>query len=360
VALLTAAVVWSWQRQEPVRLLLLPLLAIAFTLVAVSIGARAHMFAARYVIPASPFLALLIAWAIALSWSRSRALGLLNLLLVVAAALPTMAGYVYEKSYEVSEAFDPREDHRFLKGRAATDDIVFYNVLSLAGHYERQRTAVDPQWSYVLRWDPVIEPLEPALDARVLPATNRHRRLWFVLYKGTVAANLALKEWLDRNLFPASGEWRKDTLYLLYFSPRDDASYTEPGLEFENGIELQSAVFNPQTVADDRVTVSLTWRSGGGIEQSYKVFVHLYAADGRLVSQHDAVPVNELRPTWSWEPTETIIDHHGLWVPEGVSGLLRLVVGLYDPETDTRLMLIDGSDHAQIGTVQITSAAVQS
>jgi uncharacterized membrane protein len=360
VALLITAVVWSWQRRESTRLLLLPLLAIALTLVAVSIGARAHMFAARYVIPASPFLGLLMAWAIAVLWDRARAVGLLSLVLVVLAVLPTMVRYVYEKSYEVSGAFDPRADYRFLKERVAADDIVFYNVLSIAGHYEWQRTAADPPWSYVLRWDPVIEPLEPALDARVQRAAKEHRRLWFVLYKGTVAANLPLKEWLDRNLFPASGEWREDTLYLQYLSPRDNVARAEPGLMFEQSIELQAVAFSPQTAADDRVTVSLTWRSGRSIERSYKVFVHLYAADGRLVAQHDSVPVNELRPTWSWAPGEQIVDRHGLWVPEGISERLRLVVGLYDPETSVRLMLADGSDHAQIGMVEITSAAAQS
>jgi hypothetical protein len=360
VALLAVATVWSWRRRESVHLLLLPLLAIALTLVAVSIGARAHMFAARYVIPASPFLALLIAWAIAVLWGRARALGVLSLLATVVAVLPTMAGYVYEKPYEVSRAFDPRADYRFLQERVAADDIIFYNVLSLAGHYERQRTAADPPWSYVLRWDPVIEPLEPALDARVHPAAKQHRRLWFVLYKGTVAANLALKEWLDHNLFPASGEWREDTLYLQYLSPRGDVIRVEPRLTFEHDIELQAVAFSPQTAADDGVTVSLTWRVERNIERSYKVFVHLYAADGRLVAQHDAVPVNELRPTWSWAPGEPIIDHHGLWVPEGISEPLCLVVGLYDPETNVRLTLANGADHAQIGTVEIMAAAAQS
>jgi hypothetical protein len=129
---------------------------------------------------------------------------------------------------------------------------------------------------------------------------------------------------------------------------------------FENGIELQAVAFSPQAAADDRVTVSLTWCSRSSIGRSYKVFVHLYAADGRLVSQHDAVPVNELRPTWSWEAGEQVVDRHGLWVPKGISESLRLVVGLYDPETNVRLMLADGSDHAQIGTVEITSTAAQS
>ena len=86
---------------------------------------------------------------------------------------------------------------------------------------------------------------------------------------------------------------------------------------------------------------------------SYKVFVHLYAGDGLLVAQHDAVPVNELRPTQSWQTGEEIVDRHGLWVPKGVTGPLRLIVGLYDAETGTRLAMTGGLDHADIGMVEV-------
>lgn len=358
--LLIAAVFLAWRRQQSMRCLMLPLLAIALSLVAVSVGAKAHTFAARYLISASPFLALLIAWAIDVCWQRTRWLGVLGLLLLVASTFPTVAHYVYVKSYEVSGAFDPQANYRYLQDKIATDDVVFFNVLSLAGHYERLRRPDDPAWSYVLRWDPVIEPLEPALTDRVQPAATRHRRLWFVLYKGTVAANLPLKEWLDLNLFPAFGQWREDTLYLQYLSPTTQKMQLEPRFTFDNRILLQAVAFTSQTQADDRVTVRLTWSSMKGIAQSYKVFVHLYTMDGRLVAQHDSVPVNELRPTWSWQPGEEIIDNHGLWVPADISEPLHLVVGLYDPESSTRLTLLDGSDHADVGIVEVTTAASSS
>ena len=348
-----AAVFVAWRERQSIRCLTLPLLAVVLSLMAVSIGAKAHMFAARYLISASPFLALLIAWAISVCWRRSKWLGALGLILLVASALPTVSRYVYQKSYEVSGAFDPEADYRYLQDKTLPNDIVFFNVLSLAGHYERLRTADDPGWSYVLRWDPVIEPLEQALTDRVQPATARHRRLWFVLYKGTVAANFELKEWLDRNLFPAFGQWREDTLYLQYLTPTAQETQVEPRLAFDERIQLQSVVFTPRAQADDRVTVRLTWSSTEEIAQNYKVFVHLYAMDRRLVAQHDSVPVNELRPTWGWQPGEQIIDNHGLWVPAGVSEPLRLVVGLYDPESNTRLTLPDGSDHADIGVIEV-------
>jgi hypothetical protein len=355
-----AAVFVAWRERQSIRCLTLPLLAVVLSLMAVSIGAKAHMFAARYLISASPFLALLIAWAISVCWRRSKWLGALGLILLVASALPTVSRYVYQKSYEVSGAFDPEADYRYLQDKTLPNDIVFFNVLSLAGHYERLRTADDPGWSYVLRWDPVIEPLEQALTDRVQPATARHRRLWFVLYKGTVAANFELKEWLDRNLFPAFGQWREDTLYLQYLTPTAQETQVEPRLAFDERIQLQSVVFTSRAQADDRVTVRLTWSSTEEIAQNYKVFVHLYDMDGRLVAQHDSVPLNELRPTWGWQPGEQIIDNHGLWVPAGVSEPLRLVVGLYDPESNTRLTLPDGSDHAGIGVIEVVPGGLGS
>ncbi len=354
VGLLLGGLILARRKWQSVRLLSLPLLAMVLTLVAVSVGARAHMFAARYLIPASPFLALAIAWALATYWSRSRWLGVLALLLFVASTIPTMTRYVYAKAYEVSGAFDPQADYRYLKDKALAQDMVFFNVLSLAGHYEHLRTPADPPWSYVLRWDPVIEPLEPALAERVRPAASRHGRLWFVLYKGTVAANAALKEWLDLNLFPAFGQWREDTLYLLYLSPTPQMSEVAPESTFDGRIRLPAASFTPRTRAGDRVAVSLTWMANQALARSYKVFVHLYAGDGRLVAQHDAIPANELRPTQSWQPGEAIADRHGLWVPEGVIGPLRLAVGLYDAETGTRLAAADGLDHADIGMVEVT------
>jgi hypothetical protein len=353
LALLLCAFFLAKRKWESVRMLALPLLAMALTLVAVSIGAKAHMFAARYLIPASPFLALAIAWALATCWTRSRWLGVLAVLLFLASTFPTLTHYVYAKAYEVSGAFDPQADYHYLRDKALAEDIIFFNVLSLAGHYEHLRAPTDPPWSYVLRWDPVIEPLEPALAQRVQPAVAQHRRLWFVLYKGTVAANAALKEWLDLNLFPAFGQWREDTLYLLYLSPTAQMQELEPEVTFDGQIHLQAAAFTPRTQSGDRVTVSLTWTASEALARSYKVFVHLYAADGRLVAQHDAVPVNELRPTESWQPEQEIVDRHGLWVPKDMTGPLRLVVGLYDPETGARLTVTDGADHADIGIVEV-------
>jgi len=322
------------------------------TLMGVSVGARAHMFAARYLILASPFLALAIAWALEMLWRRSPALLALGLALLVASTAPSIAHYVYAKSYEVSEPFDPQAVHRFLQNKARPNDVVFFNVLSLAGTYERYRAPQDAAWCYALRWDPVIEPLEQALE-RVERARRIYHRLWFVFYKGTVGANAPLKEWLDRHLYPAFGQWDGDILYQLYLSPANPLLGSGQGGRFKGGILLRQASFTPSAKPGGEIGVVLAWETAGKVPTDYKVFVHAYTTDGRLVAQHDAHPMNELRPTSSWTPGELVLDRHGLALPLDVPSELLLAVGLYEPSTGQRLPLTDGSDHLVIGRVSI-------
>ncbi len=337
--------------RRALRLISMPAMAIVLTLLAVSVGAKAHMFAARYLIMASPFLSLWLAWSVAACWRRRWWLGFVVSALLVASASPTLGDYVYQKAYEVSEPFDPQADYRFLENKLWPEDLLFYNVLSLAGHYERFRRAGDPAWSYVLRWDPVVEPLATAQE-RIMAGAREHRRLWFVLYKGTYGANQELKEWLDMQLYPSWGAWRDDTLYLQYLPASTAMAHTYPRVAFGGSITLQQVAYN--TASDGPITVQLVWSTESEMSASYKVFVHLYAADGSLVAQHDSVPVNELRPTSSWKPRERIADNHGLWIPPDAVGPLRLVVGLYDSVSGVRVTLPDGSDCAELGLVRVT------
>lgn len=101
------------------------------------------------------------------------------------------------------------------------------------------------------------------------------------------------------------------------------------------------------------MAVELQWRATTRPDRDYKIFVHLYAPDGQLVAQHDAMPMNELRPTSTWGPGEEIADRHGLPLPVDAPASLQLVVGLYDPSSGERLRLDDGEDHLPLGTIRI-------
>ena len=353
------------------RWALLPVLVIGATLFGAALGAQAHMFAARYTLVASPFLALGIAGALALlipaqqagpplfrdARNAPRWLFGMSLLVLLATTVPTIARYVYTKSYEIFDPFDPSSDWQVLHGPAAASDIVFFNVLSLAGTYDRYRTPDDPPWSYALRWDPVIEPME-RIQARVEAAAQTRARLWFVLYKGTVGANADLKTWLDQRFFPAAAPgWQGDTLYLAYVEPEPPWESVALNVSFSGGIVLQRAEFTPQ--ARGAVGVVLYWKTEQTGAPAAKVFVHLYDAAGQLVAQHDSFPAYDTRPPSTWQPGEEIIDRHGLAVPAESTGPWRLVAGLYDPATGERLSTATGEDAVEIGSVTRPSLSRQ-
>jgi len=86
-------------------------------------------------------------------------------------------------------------------------------------------------------------------------------------------------------------------------------------------------------------SVALVWRADAETPVSYRVFVHLVDADGRILAQSDAEPGGWTRPTTGWLPGEYVTDIHTLSLPEALpSGPLSLRVGLYDPDTGARLV----------------------
>ena len=93
---------------------------------------------------------------------------------------------------------------------------------------------------------------------------------------------------------------------------------------------------------DDRLIISLHWRSEQRMETDYKVFVHIFDLDtGVPVAQDDAMPLRWSYPTSFWGPGEYVrddipIDLHA--VPPAYYGI---AIGIYDPHTLERLPVVD-------------------
>jgi hypothetical protein len=111
----------------------------------------------------------------------------------------------------------------------------------------------------------------------------------------------------------------------------------------------------PTTVAPGgSLSLRLVWRALGEGEASYKVFVHVLAADGALVASHDALPAAWSRPTNTWLRNEYIADEHTISLPASLpSGTYTLSVGLYNERTGDRLALPDGNTRATLGLVDV-------
>ncbi len=342
-------------------------LPIVLVCAAVAVGARAHMFAPRYATVATPFVALGLGWAAAGAvrrrWTAVLAIGAL-----VAAAWPTLSGAIYARSAEWFEAYDPGAIHRAVAELARPGDVVAFNILSLAGAYDSAAAADadrdddndsdggSPAWTYAQLWDPVHEPVKAAVR-RVENAYESALRgddvgtaaLWLALYKGTAASDTAsLKAWADDELFPSAGRWVSDTLLVGYVdAPTDATRGFEPAVAFGNGIALRRARYTSTARTGGNVAVALRWRADAVPTGDARVVVRLVDGSGRTVAQRDAVPVGESRPTSSWSAGETLDDRHGLRLPLGVDGSLRIVVALVDGVTGVV------GEEVEVGTVTV-------
>ncbi len=90
-----------------------------------------------------------------------------------------------------------------------------------------------------------------------------------------------------------------------------------------------------------RVPVTLYWQALTPMDISYQVFTHL-EGEGGLAAQADGVPVCWRYPTDAWRPGQIIADQHAITLPPEIApGRYRLEIGLYEPDTFTRLDVLD-------------------
>ncbi|MEW5957225.1 MAG: DUF2079 domain-containing protein [Chloroflexota bacterium] len=125
---------------------------------------------------------------------------------------------------------------------------------------------------------------------------------------------------------------------------------------FGPAIQLTGYWFDPHDLQPGRsFPVLLRWTARRPPEADYTVFIHLLAADGRLVAQNDAVPTwLTATPTSQWPVEQALLDSHALTPPDNLpAGAYTLQVGLYDPQTLERLIQPDGSNVFRLGEVEV-------
>jgi 4-amino-4-deoxy-L-arabinose transferase-like glycosyltransferase len=350
LAVLVAALLLQFASRHERGRLMMPLAPLLVATVGIALASGSYYFAPRLFMPAVPFLLLLVAWALDVLARRSRWLFAVGLLALVVTYWPTAASLVYEKNLEVSGRFDPHEVHATLSGRAAPEDLVFFNTLALAGWYEMDRGVGDPPWEYALRWTPIIEPMAQ-IRPRVGLAAEDYARLWFVLYQGSFGPGRELKDWLDSALYPASMDWTSDSLLLSYVSPV--GGLQEAVLDAEVGpglMRLEGAQYNGQTGPHGEVTVSLWWRALETPLPNCRVVVQVWDETGQVLAHRDVRPGNWEQPTWRWQVGQAIEDRHGLLLAEQADTPLHLAVSIYDSDTGETLP-IEGAPFIELGTL---------
>jgi 4-amino-4-deoxy-L-arabinose transferase-like glycosyltransferase len=149
----------------------------------------------------------------------------------------------------------------------------------------------------------------------------------------------SVEQWLDARTFPASHEWFGKLALSIYLVPPAGADnhlpVSDPGVRTPDA-QLGSAVMlrryrtpGAQAHPGEIVPVALLWEALAPVAERYTAFVHLVAAGGRIVSQHDAEP----GITTEWTPGSPVLDRHGLLIPLDLPpGRYQLRAGLYTPD----------------------------
>ena len=113
---------------------------------------------------------------------------------------------------------------------------------------------------------------------------------------------------------------------------------------FGGQIGLQAYKFSP---TDDYIEINLAWQAKLTHLPDYTVFVQMLdtETDARLAGI-DTQPEGGAWPTSRWAQDEVVLDTYYVAVPPDLKpGHLKIIVGLYQPESGQRLLLQDGSDH---------------
>ncbi len=207
-----------------------------------------------------------------------------------------------------------------------------------------------------------------ALLKDVLPA--RYRRLWLVNDFGAAAGELRLEDWwLAQNYSPVKSEVFTDegqtevSLFALSSPAQDIAQPT--GFQFGKAIQLAGYTLLPlkdqnnEFRPGDVLPVSLSWYASQSPQVDYNVSVQLLDSSGGTRVQQDGPAVDGFRPTSLWQEGETVIDNHGLALPEDLPpGKYRLVVALYDWQTGARLPAVGPSGPASDNLAYLTTIQI--
>lgn len=114
------------------------------------------------------------------------------------------------------------------------------------------------------------------------------------------------------------------------------------GANFEDKVELVGATLNPGRVtAGEALRVTAFFKVLDAVPEDYTIFVHVEDVDGKVDRLNaDHTPVQGTYPTTKWKKGETVKDEFTIYVPPGmpVRGL-NLLIGFWDPKTDSRLKL---------------------
>ncbi len=206
-----------------------------------------------------------------------------------------------------------------------------------------------------VRWVDTGSPLGAA-GAVILPEQGG-----WLMVPNVVPLNQTLARWLTEWAGPSEQSARYQMWRIAPEAQRQSAWQdtirrgTLPPTTFENGVSLLAVHLLPTSLSLEQgaraVEFLTVWRSTGLLTSSPKIFVHVFDANGKLLTQHDGLD----SPARFWQLGDVIVQVHRIEMPETAEvGEYEVRVGLYDHETLARYKTLAGQPFVVGGTFTIT------
>jgi 4-amino-4-deoxy-L-arabinose transferase-like glycosyltransferase len=181
---------------------------------------------------------------------------------------------------------------------------------------------------------------------------GQHQRIFLVLGDAASGEEVGpAQDWLNQHAFRASHQW-SDSLQVVTYGTVAGQPPSVPSVEADislgnsvrlTGYDLPARDWH----AGDIVPLTLFWQGQLPPQEDYQVFVHLIGVDGQPVAQTDSAPAGGSRPTSGWRQGETIVDRHGLLLPDTLpAGHYELRMGMYRPSDGQRLPVVEADGQA--------------
>lgn len=314
------------------------------------VSLKMNIFHPRYVITAAPAMMLaiggLLVWLAkqGSTWHIRRVLPALLVILWAGASGLSLFNHYFATDYRKSQ--DWAALTQYLAEHVSPDDLVIQTSVDAAFGYYYDAPAEDIGLP--------ANPQEPREDiiATLEASRDHYRSLWVVGRTFADWPNFGIvEEWVQENMQRVRST-QTAGLPIQQFMPwevREDEVGPAPLIRFEATAALRDARILLPPEPTRELTVWLYWQPFDRTETSYKIFVHLVGATNPvsqtpLWSQDDQYPQDGRIDTRLWEIGQTYRDVYHLPLAEVPAGDYRLEVGLYDPETNTRVLTEGGKD----------------
>jgi len=206
-----------------------------------------------------------------------------------------------------------------------------------------------------------------AFDQQMSDVLREHSRTWLLTYEiGAENPINDVGQWLLANTATPGSQWYGESQLTLFLADSEVANSGEPSICYAFDGERIEVCFaelkvwydgDNQPEPREPIAVHLYWQANEPVEENYIIFMHVLRRDGSdnpvPIEQSDGIPVNGLRPTYTWQIGEEILDRRAVNLTMISRTWYDVVIGLYDADTGERLPVDGGSDSIYIGSVMI-------